>query len=233
MSEIILSAENLRKSYGAFAVMKDLSFALPRGARHALIGPNGAGKTTFVGLLSGALSPDGGRITLMGDDITRVSPAHRVKRGLVRSFQINNLFRGLTVLENVYLAVSEQLGTSGSAFGYGGRRRDILARADEVIERLGLAPDRHRTVQEIAYGHQRLVEMAIALSLAPRVLLLDEPTAGVPRRELRRLFGAIESLPDDLTMLLIEHDMQVVRRFATAVSVMVDGAILCRGNRAR
>jgi branched-chain amino acid transport system ATP-binding protein len=229
MSETVLGAEGLYKSYGAFAVTKNLSFALERGARHALIGPNGAGKTTFVGLLSGALFPESGRITLMGHDITRIPPAQRVKRGLVRSFQVNNLFRGLTVLENVYLAVSEQRGASGSMMGYGGRRRDILAKSEEVLARLGLADDRHRALKEIPYGHQRLVEIAIALSLEPRVLLLDEPTAGVPNSELGRLFDAIESLPDGLTMMLIEHDMQTVMRFATAISVMVEGTILMSG----
>ena len=229
MTEPVLEAVGLAKSYGALVVVDRLTLQLERGARHALIGPNGAGKTTCVGLLSGVVRADAGRITLMGSEITHVSAQRRVKQGLVRSFQINNLFRRLSVLENVYLAVSEQLGARGDMISFGGRRHDILDRVEQVIETLGLAADRHRRVAEMAYGRQRLVEIAIALSLEPRVLLLDEPTAGVPKGELRRLLDTIEGLPSEIAILMIEHDMQVVRRFAQHISVMVAGSILMEG----
>jgi branched-chain amino acid transport system ATP-binding protein len=207
-----------------------VSLRLPEGARHALIGPNGAGKTTLVSLLSGVVRPDSGRILLAGRDVTNADAALRVRQGLVRTFQINNLFRGLTVLENVFLAISEHAGASRAYWRPAGKHRDLLQRAEAVIERLDLAGDRHRKISEIAYGQQRLVEIAIALSLEPKVLLLDEPAAGIPGAELGRLLDVIERLPPALSILMIEHDMHVVRRFATEVTVLVAGTILMSGS---
>jgi branched-chain amino acid transport system ATP-binding protein len=229
MSDVVLQASGLTLSFGALNVMNDVTLQLRGGARHALIGPNGAGKTTFVNLLSGVLQPDAGRITLMGRDVTRDPPARRVRQGLVRTFQVNSLFRGLTVLENVYLAVSEHMQASRDMISAAAKRRDVLARAEQVIEQLGLADDTHRRVSEIAYGRQRLVEFAIGLSLEPKVLLLDEPCAGVPSAEVAGLLDTIDRLPRETAILVIEHDMQVVRRFAREVTVLVAGAILMTG----
>jgi branched-chain amino acid transport system ATP-binding protein len=230
VSGFVLETMELSKSFGALAATRNVSLRLPKGARHALIGPNGAGKTTLVSLLSGVVRPDSGRILLSGRDVTREAAARRVRQGLVRSFQINNLFRGLTVLENVFLAISEHTRASRECLRPAGKRRDLLQKAESVIERLSLADDRHRKISEIAYGRQRLVEIAIALSLEPKVLLLDEPAAGIPSADLGRLIEVIDRLPADLSILMIEHDMHVVRRFATEVTVLVAGAILMSGS---
>jgi branched-chain amino acid transport system ATP-binding protein len=225
-----LETAGLRKSFGALHVANNINIRLPAGARHALIGPNGAGKTTFVQLLSGVLRPDGGRILLVGADITSSSQRSRVKHGLVRTFQVTSLFRGLTVLENVYLAVSEHCGASRQMIRAAGNQRELLTRAEEIIGQLGLADDMHRRIAEIAYGRQRLVEIAIALSLEPKVLLLDEPAAGIPTKEVSILLDAVDRLPRDIAILMIEHDMHVVRRFATEVTVLVNGAVLLSGS---
>jgi branched-chain amino acid transport system ATP-binding protein len=224
-----LETFDLSKMFGAFKVVDHVNLRLPQGARHALIGPNGAGKTTLVQLISGVVRPNIGRIVLAGADISGSSQQHRVKQGLVRTFQVTNLFRGLTVLENVFLAVSEREGASRQMFAAAGTRRNLVERAEEIIEQLGLWPDRHRRISEIAYGQQRLVEIAVALSLDPKVLLLDEPAAGIPSKEVSLLLDTIERLPAKIAILMIEHDMHVVRRFATEVSVLVSGKVLMSG----
>jgi branched-chain amino acid transport system ATP-binding protein len=229
MSEFALETAGLRKSFGALKVTDDVTLRLPTGARTALIGPNGAGKTTLVGLLSGTLRPDTGRISLLGRDITREPLAGRVKQGLVRTFQVSSLFAGLTMLDNVFLAVSEHAGASRDLWRPAGRRRDLIGRAEAILERLRLGDYRHRRVAEIPYGVQRLLEIAIALALEPRVLLLDEPAAGIPADEVGVLLDAVNSLPSDITVLMIEHDMHVVRRFATEVIVLVHGRVLMSG----
>jgi branched-chain amino acid transport system ATP-binding protein len=230
VSAAALETSDLCKSFGALRVADNINLRLAPGARHALIGPNGAGKTTFVQLLSGVLWPDAGKVSLMGEDITFSSQRHRVKRGLVRTFQVSSLFRGLTVLENVFLAVSEHRGASRQMFRPAGTQRELLAWTEAIVEQLGLADDMHRKIAEIAYGRQRLVEIAIALSLEPKVLLLDEPAAGIPTKEVSLLLDAVERLPSDITILMIEHDMHVVRRFATEVTVLVNGAVLLSGS---
>ena len=206
-----------------------LSLKLEVGARHALIGPNGAGKTTLVGLLSGALAPDPGSVALHGRDITRLSPAARVKRGLVRTFQINSLFQPLTVFQNVFLASCEHLGVSRAMFRTAARQTEAAARTWGVLEILGLRSEADRIVAEVAYGRQRLVEIAIALVLEPTVLLLDEPAAGIPGADLPALLAAIDSLDGDIAILMIEHDMRIVRRFARTVTVLTEGTVLETG----
>lgn len=229
MTPLALETVDLCKTFGALKVVDHVNLCLPQGARHALVGPNGAGKTTLIQLLSGVMRPDGGRILLAGINISGSSQQHRVKQGLVRTFQVTNLFRGLTVLENVFLAVSEQEGSSHQMIVAAGKRRNVIERAEAIIEQLGLSPDRHRRISEIAYGQQRLVEIAVALSLDPKVLLLDEPAAGIPSKEVSLLLDAVERLPADIAILMIEHDMHVVRRFATEVGVLVSGKILMSG----
>lgn len=228
----VLAVEGLRKAFGGLVVTRDVSFTLAPGARHAFIGPNGAGKSTVVNLLSGVLRPDAGTICVDGTDVTAASVAQRVRLGLVRSFQISNLFNGLSVLENVFLAVSERERRSFRLWRPASGARATIASCDAVLDGLGLHPYRHRRVDELAYGQQRLVEIAIAIGLKPKVLLLDEPAAGIPSGETGRILDAIERLPSDLAILLIEHDMGIVRRFADSVTVLVEGQVLITGDPA-
>ncbi len=224
-----LEATGLSKHYGALHVTRQVSLNLAAGARTALIGPNGAGKTTLVNLLTGVVRPDSGCLKIFGQDITTLSAARRTRLGLVRTFQISSLYVGLSVFENVFIAVSQGLGRSFDLWRPAGRQRDLIERTQYLVERLLLSGDMHRKVSEIAYGRQRLVEIAIALALNPRILLLDEPAAGIPSNELELLLGAIASLPPEIAILMIEHDMQMVRRFATQVAVMVQGSLLMTG----
>jgi ABC-type branched-subunit amino acid transport system ATPase component len=227
-----LQTIGLNKSFGALPVANDINFALAPGARHALIGPNGAGKTTFINLITGRLAPSSGQILLSGQDITRLSQSARVKRGLGRTFQINMLFKGLSVLENVTLAVGEREGVAGDMFRVAGSRREIVEESYALLERLRLADDALIPVKELPYGKQRLVEIAIALGLHPSVLLLDEPAAGVPSTETEIILNVIENLPGDIAVLIIEHDMDLVFRFAKKITVLVQGAVLVEGTPA-
>jgi ABC-type branched-subunit amino acid transport system ATPase component len=229
MSLPALETRGLRKSFGALGVANAIDFRLERGARHALIGPNGAGKTSFVELVTGALRPNGGRILLDGADITALPQAARVKRGLVRTFQITALFRRLSVLENVTLAICERQGIGDGLFRPAGRYRSAIEEAFALVERLGLAEDALRPVNTLAYGRQRLTEIAVSLGLAPKVLLLDEPAAGVPSSESGTIIEVIEELPPDIAVLIIEHDMDLVFRLARHITVLVQGSVLVEG----
>jgi len=232
MSEIVLETRGLNKRFGALEVSRDINLSLKKGARHALIGPNGAGKTTFINLLTGVLAPSSGTVHLNGRDITTLPQHKRVKAGIARTFQINTLFMGLTVIENIYLAVSERFGIAYRLFKPAGSRPDVVAEAQRLIEMLRLGDDAGTKVAELPYGRQRLVEIAIALALDPQVLLLDEPAAGVPTAESHVILDAIDSLPKDLAILIIEHDMDVVFRFAEEITVLVSGAVLRHGSPA-
>ena len=225
----MLSTKNLNKSFGSLVVAQDITLELPRGVRYALIGPNGAGKTTLINLLTGMLRPDGGQITLSGDDITSLPPYARVRKGLVRTFQINTLFPQLTALESVTLAVLER---ERNAHNWWRRLASFDAAAAEahgILQSLRLDTVAGRPTRELAYGQQRLLEIALALATRPRVLLLDEPAAGVPKEESHELFTVISNLSSELTVLFIEHDMDVVFRFASRIIVMVGGRILVQG----
>ena len=228
-AEPALETQALCKSFGALQVANEINFRLARGARHALIGPNGAGRTSFVNLVSGALEASSGKILLAGQEVTSLSQAQRVKRGLARTFQINQLFRGLSVLENVTLAVGEQHGVAGTLFRPAGAKRAIIEEAYALLEQLGIAEDALRPVREVAYGRQRLVEIAVALGLKPSVLLLDEPAAGVPSGESGTIIEVIERLPAELALLIIEHDMDLVFRLARRITVLVQGTVLTEG----
>jgi ABC-type branched-subunit amino acid transport system ATPase component len=225
-----LEARGLCKRFGALKVTDNVNLRLMPGARTALIGPNGAGKTTLVHLLSGVVAADEGGIAMGGMDITKAPPQVRARHGLVRTFQITSLFARLTVLENLYLALVQRAGKGFSFWRPASRERELLARAEALIERLRLSDDRHRCVGEIAYGRQRLVEIGLALALEPKVLLLDEPAAGIPSTELDLLLDAVDSLPPEITVLMIEHDMEMVRRFAHEVIVLVNGRVLTAGS---
>ncbi len=226
----VLSTRGLTKRFGSLVVAQDLSLALPRGVRYALIGPNGAGKTTLINLMTGMMRPDAGSIFLGEDEITSLAPESRVKRGLARTFQINTLFPSLSALEAVTLAVLEREGHSGTWWKSLPAYRDAAGEAHGILSSLGIAKDAYRLTRELAYGRQRLLEIALALATRPKVLLLDEPAAGVPKDESADLFAAISGLASELTVLFIEHDMNVVFRFASRIIVMVGGRILVEGS---
>ncbi len=229
MSDFVLEADAVTKSFGALSVARDISFRLEKGARHGLIGPNGAGKTTFINLLTGVLTPDRGVVRLGGADVTRLTPEQRCRRGLARTFQINQLFPSLSALENVLLALTERDGRAWRFLRPLGQHADLIDEAMSLLAGLGLESIAARSVQELAYGQQRLVEIAIALASRPRVLLLDEPAAGVPGAESRLILDAIEALDPDIAVLVIEHDMDFIFRIARRISVLVAGAILVEG----
>ena len=224
-----LAAKGLNKRFGSLVVASDIAFALPRGVRYALIGPNGAGKTTLINLLTGILRPDAGSVFLEADDITPLKPEARVRRGLARTFQINTLFPQLSPLEAVTLAICERDGVTRNWWGRLAANRSAVDEAYSILASLMLAKHCYRLTRELAYGQQRLLEIALALATRPRVLLLDEPAAGVPKDESNELFTAIARLPREVTILFIEHDMDVVFRFASRILVMVAGRILVEG----
>jgi len=223
----VLSTKNLNKSFGSLVVAQDIALELPKGVRYALIGPNGAGKTTLINLLTGMLRPDSGEIFLGGSDITHLKPEARVRQGLARTFQINTLFPQLTALESVTIAVLEREGHAHNWWRQLSRFRPAIDEAAAILSSLNIPPDRE--TRELAYGQQRLLEIALALATRPRVLLLDEPAAGVPKGESAELFAVISNLSNELTVLFIEHDMNVVFRFASRIIVMVGGRILVEG----
>jgi branched-chain amino acid transport system ATP-binding protein len=225
----LLETLRLSRTFGALAAARNIDFRLEPSARHALIGPNGAGKTTFVNLLTGVIPPSSGAVLLKGRDITRVAQADRVKLGIARTFQINRLFRGLSVLENVYLPVAERVGAAPSMWTPAGHRRDVVDESMHLLETLKLADDARRRISELPYGRQRLVELAIALGLRPEVLLLDEPAAGVPSAESHIILDALDALPAHIGVLIIDHDMDLVFRFATRITVLVNGAVFASG----
>ena len=224
-----LEIRNVQKNFGAIRVANDISLALPHGARHALIGPNGAGKTTLVNLITGRIRASAGKVLLDGEEITSLSQAARTRRGIARTFQVNQLFRGLSVLDNVYLAVGERTGACNRLWRSAASEHAVVEEALDHLQSLALADDACRPVRELPYGRQRLVEIAIALAQQPKLLLLDEPAAGVPSSENHLILDVIARLDPNITLLIVEHDMDVVFRFATRITVMVDGAVLIEG----
>ena len=223
---VVLATRGVTKSFGSLQVARDVTIDLPRGARHALIGPNGAGKTTLINLITGELKPDAGGIMLDGEDIAGLDTAARVRRGLTRTFQINTLFPALTPLEAVTLAISEREGFAGQFWRGLSSRGEAIDEAHDVLRRLGLAEVATRETRTLAYGQQRLMEIALALATKPKVLLLDEPAAGVPKDESAMLFKVVAELPDDISVLFIEHDMNIVFSFASRIIVLVAGGVL-------
>ena len=224
-----LSTRGLSRRWGSFHANSDISLSFAPGARHALIGPNGAGKTTFINLLTGTLAPTSGQVLLDDEDITRLPAHQRVKRGITRTFQINTLFPGLTALESVMLAIFERTGASWHWHRTVASHKDARDEAMALLCRLQLGDDALSPTHALPYGKQRLVEIALALATQPRILLLDEPAAGIPSGESTELFEVIASLPRDITILFIEHDMNLVFRFAERISVLVAGRVLTEG----
>ena len=229
IADTVLSTKGLSKRFGGIVATDNVSLELKQGARHALIGPNGAGKTTLINLLTGVLEPSGGSIVLEGRDITSLAPHKRVKRGLVRTFQINQLFDSLTPMETLALTVSQNRGLGGKWWQGLGDDSRVTARCEALLEQFHLTSVAHQKTRELAYGKRRLLEIAIALACEPRVLLLDEPVAGVPAGEREELLATVAALPAEVSVLLIEHDMDLVFSFANRMTVMVNGAVLTQG----
>lgn len=227
-----LRTEALCKQWGAFKANTDVSLSFEQGARHALIGPNGAGKTTFINLLTGALAPTSGRVWLGDRDITALPQHERVKLGMTRTFQINTLFAGMTVLESVVLAICERRGLQRVWWKTVERHGDVVEEAMALLATLKLTKEANSVTRNMAYGKQRLVEIALALATQPAILLLDEPAAGIPSAESKELFEVIAQLPRDVTVLFIEHDMGLVFRFADRITVLVGGKVLTEGTPA-
>ncbi len=226
---VALETIGLKKSFGGIVATNDVTLQIAPGARHALIGPNGAGKTTFVNLLTGVLQPTAGKVVLSGEDITRLKPHQRVRRGLARTFQINQLFQPMTVLESLAIVVGERRGQGWqmvSRFGGSG----VADEAAAIADRFKLGDALATRVSTLPYGRQRLLELAIAFAAEPKVLLLDEPAAGVPEAERNDILSAVAALPRDVAVLLIEHDMDLVFRFAERITVLVGGAVFKDGD---
>jgi branched-chain amino acid transport system ATP-binding protein len=228
----MLEVSGLCKNFGALAATQSVDLHLAAGARHALIGPNGAGKTTLMNLLTGQLKPDAGRISLGGDDMLPLAPHQRVRAGLSRTFQINSLFLDFTPLQSVSLAISQRERQALRLWGFARMSAAAAEEAAALLHDVGLGDCMNERTALLPYGQQRLLEVALALAARPKVLLLDEPAAGVSRDASRRLFDVIDRLPADLAIVLIEHDMRLVFRFAHRISVLVGGAVLTEGTSA-
>ncbi|MDR6858713.1 ABC transporter ATP-binding protein [Variovorax guangxiensis] len=226
----LLELQSVDKRFGGLHVTRGVSFALHAGDRLALIGPNGAGKTTLVNQISGVLGCDSGKISLLGEDVTRLSPAQRVRAGLARTFQITTLAPHFAVQRQIELALFEREGRTGRMWRSVDAYPALQAEAQSILTRFGLSDHAGTATEDLAYGEQRLIEMALALALRPKVVLLDEPMAGVPKGDGNRLLAALDSLPRDLAVLIIEHDMDLVFRFANRIVVLAEGAVLADGS---
>jgi len=227
-----LRINGLRKAFGGLAVTREVSFALQPGERVALIGPNGAGKSTLINLVTGLLAADGGDIRLDGQDITRASVAARVRAGLVRSFQVSRLFQDMTVRQNLRLAILQRQKLTTRCWRSADQYQAVEQEAALILDQLGLFVVADTAVRQIAYGQQRLTELALALALNPGVLLLDEPAAGVPHSEVGLILNALERLPTGIAILMVEHDMDLVFRFASRVLVLAAGELIFEGSPA-
>ena len=226
---VVLETISLVKQFNGIIASDNVSLQIEKGARRALIGPNGAGKTTLINLLTGVSRPTSGSILLDGEDITDLSTHKRVRLGVVRTFQINQLFSDLTPLETIGLAVSERRGQGLDWWRLVGSRPDLVAEVVEILERFHLTDVVDKRAAVLPYGKQRLLEIAVAIACRPRVLLLDEPAAGVPEDERHEILAAVAALPSDVSVLLIEHDMDIVFSFADRISVLVNGALFVEG----
>jgi len=227
-----LTIDNVSKNFGGVAALSGVSLGIEPGERRVLLGPNGAGKTTLFHTISGNVAPSAGRIALFGDDITRLRPDRRAQLGLARTFQITNLFPRLTVLDSVLLALDGASGGGMRLIHSQSRDREMDAQARRLLDRWGLAEASSRIVRTLSYGEQRQLEIALALAGKPRLLLLDEPTAGLSPAETRRVVAMVHELPRDMTIVMIEHDMDVAFELADRIAVMHLGRLIAEGDQA-
>jgi branched-chain amino acid transport system ATP-binding protein len=230
VADVVLQTHALVKRFGGITATDNVTLAVERGARHALIGPNGAGKTTLINLLTGVAAPTSGRVLLGARDITTMQPHARVGLGLVRTFQINQLFGSLTPLQSLALAVGSRLGAAWRWWRPVGHDTTIAAECERLLEQFRLTDHADQPTRELPYGKRRLLEIGLAVALKPSVLLLDEPAAGVPANERRDILDTVAALPADVSVLLIEHDMDLVFSFARRITVLVNGAVLTEGS---
>ena len=231
--DVVLQTRGLVKRFGGITATNKVSMTIRRGARHALIGPNGAGKTTLINQLTGVLAPSEGTVLLGGRDITSLAPHKRVALGLVRTFQINQLFASLTPLQSLALAVSGRLDRARRWWAPIGSDAQINAECEQLLAQFRLTDFADRTTVELPYGKRRLLEIALAVAQKPSVLLLDEPAAGVPGPERADILATVAALPDDVSVVLIEHDMDLVFSFAKTLTVLVNGCVLTEGTPAQ
>ena len=229
MTEPLIRVEHLVKRFGGLIATSDVSLSLRRGEVHALIGPNGAGKTTLIHQLSGQLRPDSGRILLEGRDVTHTSVAARARHGLARSFQITSLFKDFTALDNVAMAVQARLGHSFRFWRDARKDPAVIGPAMEMLVRLRLDGRARVAAADLSYGEQRQLELAMALATRPKVLLLDEPAAGMSHEESAKIVGLLAELKADYAILLVEHDMTTVFALADVITVLVNGRMLASG----
>ncbi len=229
MNDVVLQTHGLVKRFGGITATNQVSMTLRRGARHALIGPNGAGKTTLINQLTGVLPPTEGRVELAGQDITTMPPHQRVALGLVRTFQINQLWPSLSPAQSLALVVSQRRGASRRWWQPLGADAAVVDEVQALLTRFHLDHHAHQATRELPYGKRRLLEIALAVALQPRVLLLDEPAAGVPAADRGEILATVAALPDDVSVLLIEHDMDLVFSFAKSMTVLVNGTVLTEG----
>ncbi|WP_376093693.1 ABC transporter ATP-binding protein [Roseomonas sp. CCTCC AB2023176] len=225
----MLSCEALRKSYGGLEVTRDVTLHVGRGERHAIIGPNGAGKTTLFNLICGEVMPDGGTVSLDGEPITRQSPDARARRGLARSFQRNSTFPGMTVAQTLAVSATVASGRGWNMLRPLARLSDVHERVRRAAEAVGVADLLHVPDAALSHGTRRQVEIGVALASEPRLLMLDEPTAGMSPEETARISRLVASLPRSLTLVIIEHDMELVFGIADRVTVLDAGSILAQG----
>lgn len=228
----VLAVENISKNFGGVAALAHVSLNIGWGERLVLLGPNGAGKTTLFHTISGAVMPSAGRITLFDLDITRLRPDRRARLGLARTFQITNLFPRLTVLDSVLLALGGKNGHCLQLIASPSGYRSEYDKAHQLLEQWGLVDAARRVVRTLSYGEQRQLEIALALAGQPRLLLLDEPTAGLSPAETRRVVSMVHNLTRDMTILMIEHDMDVAFEFADRIAVMHQGRLIAEGDEA-
>jgi len=229
VADAVLRIENLAKNFGGLRVTDDVTLDVMPGELHAVIGPNGAGKTTLINQISGLLAPDAGTIVFAGEDVTRLAVDRRAQRGLARSFQITSVLPRFSVLENVALAVQARSGTSFRFFGRAADEEALNAPALAALAQVGLADRVNALAGELSHGEKRALELAIALAMEPKLLLLDEPMAGTGHDEAQRLIAALRSLKGRFPMVLVEHDMTAVFALADRISVLIYGRILASG----
>jgi len=231
-NDVVLETQHLVKRFGGITATNDVSLKIHRGARHALIGPNGAGKTTLINQLTGVSAPSEGQVLLGGRDITGLAPHKRVALGLARTFQINQLFGELTPMQSLALAASSRRDAARRWWQPLGSDTAIAEEVEALLAQFRLEAHADRITRELPYGKRRLLEIGLAVALKPRVLLLDEPAAGVPASERQDILDTVAALPEDVSVVLIEHDMDLVFSFARRMTVLVNGTVLTEGTPA-
>lgn len=227
--DVALSLTEVRRSFGKVEILRGVTLDIRTGERHAVIGPNGAGKSTLFNVISGRLAPTDGMIALFGAPIAGLAPQQIARQGLARSFQITSIFETLTVFENIRTAVLWRVGRGNGLFRRASRMEDVRARTDDIIAQVGLVAARDTPAGQLSYAEQRALEIGLIVACDARVLLLDEPTAGMNHAEIDRVVGLLRSISAGRTLVIVEHDMSVVFQLADRISVLVHGEVIATG----